>query len=133
MAIQLGVTYRNAMLDQLETTVGIIPRLNIYTGAQPSSASMTATGELIISLLLPSDWMNAASGGSKTLLGSWTGSASGSGNAGHFRILSSASVVGMQGSITATAGGGDMTLDNISVSASQTVTVTTFSLTAPGV
>ena len=132
MAIQFSVGYRNNLLDSLETTVGTIPRLNLYSGTQPSSASVADTGELA-SILLPSDWMNVASGGSKTLLGTWTGSATGGGTVGHFRLIDSASACHMQGNVTATAGGGDMTLDNTNVSASQTITVTTFSLTAPGV
>lgn len=132
MAIQLGTTYRNAMLDQLETTIGTIPRLNLHSGTQPSSASVADTG-LLASILLPSDWMGAASSGSKQLAGTWTGSATAAGTVGHFRLITSASVCEMQGTVTATGGGGDMTLDNTSVSASQTITVTTFTLTAPGV
>jgi hypothetical protein len=36
----------------------------------------------------------------------------------------------LQGSITATGGGGDMTLDNTSIASGQTITVTGFTLTA---
>jgi hypothetical protein len=35
----------------------------------------------------------------------------------------------MQGTVTATGGGGDMTLDNVSIASSQAVTVNTFTLT----
>ena len=38
----------------------------------------------------------------------------------------------MQGTITATGGGGDMTVDNTSVTAGQTVNITAFTITAPG-
>ena len=38
----------------------------------------------------------------------------------------------MQGTITATGGGGDMTLDNTNIAAGQTVNITGFTLTAPG-
>jgi hypothetical protein len=38
----------------------------------------------------------------------------------------------MQGTITASGGGGDMTLDNVSIATGQTVNVTGFTLTAPG-
>lgn len=132
MAIQLSVNYRNAMLNALETTVGTIPRLNLYSGTQPSSASIADTGELA-SILLPSDWISEGAGGSNVMLGTWSGSATAAGTVGHFRLIDSASACHMQGTVTATGGGGDMTLDNTSVSASQTITVTTFTLTAPGV
>jgi hypothetical protein len=76
--------------------------------------------------------MNAAASGTKTLLGSWTGTGITAGSAGYFR-LKPTSVTGtnavMQGSVTATGGGGDMTLDNISIASAQVVTVNSFTLT----
>jgi hypothetical protein len=36
----------------------------------------------------------------------------------------------MQGTVTATGGGGDMTVDNVSFAAAQAFTVTSFTLTA---
>jgi len=36
----------------------------------------------------------------------------------------------MQGTVTATGGGGDLELDNTSIAATQKVTITTFTLTA---
>jgi hypothetical protein len=76
--------------------------------------------------------MSAASAGSKALLGTWQDtSADATGTAAHFRIYDSTGVTcHAQGTITATGGGGDMTLDNTSIAVSQTVTVTSFSLTA---
>lgn len=38
----------------------------------------------------------------------------------------------MQGTVTATGGGGDMTLDSVAITATQSVTITAFSLTAGG-
>jgi hypothetical protein len=38
----------------------------------------------------------------------------------------------MQGTITATGGGGDMTLDNTSIASGQQVTITSFTLSAGG-
>ena len=38
----------------------------------------------------------------------------------------------MQGTITATGGGGDMTLDNTSIASAQQVTITSFTLSAGG-
>jgi len=35
----------------------------------------------------------------------------------------------MQGSVTVTGGGGDLTLDNVSIAAAQAVTITGFTLT----
>jgi hypothetical protein len=133
MAIQLGTNYRNALLDSFETTVSASPRLKIYGGTQPANCAAASGSVLIVNMLLPGDWMGAAAAGVKALSGTWSASASGSGTAGHFRIMTTGSTTEMQGSITATAGGGDMTLDNIAINENQTVTITSFSLTAPGV
>ena len=38
----------------------------------------------------------------------------------------------IQGTVTATGGGGDLTLDTITIVAGQQVTITQFTLTAPG-
>jgi hypothetical protein len=79
--------------------------------------------------------LNAASGGTKTKNGTWqlTGLPNiATSNAGYFRIhrSGSPSECDIQGTVTATGGGGDMTMDNISIAALQVVTVNTFTLTA---
>jgi hypothetical protein len=131
MAIQLSVDARNASLDSFETTTGTAAKLQIRTGAQPANCAASDTGTLLCELTLPSDWMAAASSGTKALAGSWTGTGAAGGTAAHFRIKNNAgSVTHMQGTVTATAGGGDMTLDNTSISVSQSVTITSFTLTA---
>ena len=131
MSVQLSVAVRNAQLDQIEATVGVTPFLDIRTGAQPANCSVGDAGTELEHMALPSDWMSAASAGSKAKNGTWTGTADDGGTAGHFRIKDSGDTTcHMQGSITATGGGGDMELDNVSVSNGQTITVQTFTLTA---
>lgn len=75
--------------------------------------------------------MAAASGGSKALSGTWQdASADAAGTAGHFRLYASdGTTAHMQGTVTATGGGGDMTVDNTSFAAAQSFTVTSFTLT----
>ncbi len=131
MAVQLSVAVRNARLDSIETTIGTSAVLKIRSGAQPASCATADSGTVLATLNLPTDWMAAASSGSKAILGTWQDlSADATGTAGHFRIYDSGGTVcGIQGSITATGGGGDMTLDNTSIASGQTVTITTFTLT----
>lgn len=130
-AIQLSVAVRNARLDSFETTTGTSAIMEIRTGAQPASCATASSGTVLATLALPSDWMAAASGGSKAKAGTWTdASADGTGTAGHFRVFASdGTTCHMQGSVTATGGGGDMTVDNTSFAAGQTFTVTGFTLT----
>lgn len=134
MALQLSTTYRNAMLDQFESTVGTSAKLEMFTGSQPANCAAGDSGTKLVSLSLPSDYMAAASSGSKALSGTWQGTGIAAGTAGYFRVKdSTGTTTHMQGSITATGGGGDLTLDNVSIAVSQTVTITGFTITAPGV
>jgi len=132
MTIQLDATTRNAILDAIETSIGASPTLKLRTGAQPASTATADSGTVLATLPLPADWMAAAASGSKALLGTWADSAAdASGTAGHFRVYDSAGTCRMQGSVTITGGGGNLTLDNPVLVATQTVTITGFTLTAP--
>lgn len=132
MALQFSVAVRNAMLDAIETTAGASAKLRILTGTPPANCATAQSGTLLVEVNLPADWMNAASGGTKTLLGTWQATASGTGTAGYYRIVDNAGTTcHEQGTVTATGGGGDMTVDNTSIATNQTVTITTKTLTAP--
>ncbi len=133
MAAQFSVAVRNGWLDNTESTVGASPKLRILTGAKPANCAAAETGTLLNEITCPADWMGAASAGSKVLAGSWTSTATGTGTAGYYRIMdSTGTTCHEQGSITATGGGGDMTVDNTSIASGQTVTVTAKTLTAGG-
>lgn len=130
MAVQLSVSVRNAKLDAMETTIGTAAVLKIFTGAQPANCAAANSGTELVSITLPSDWMAAASSGSKAKSGTWQATASGTGTAAHYRLYASdGTTCHSQGSVTATGGGGDLTLDNTSIASGQTVTISTFSWT----
>lgn len=131
MAIQLSTTVRNARLDTVESTIGTSAILRIRTGAAPANCATADSGTVLAEMTLPSDWMAAASGGSKALSGTWQdASANAAGTAAHFRIYDSGGTTcHIQGTVTATSGGGDMELNNTSIAIGQTVTITSFTLT----
>lgn len=131
MAVQLSTAVRNARLDVIESTIGTSAILRIRTGAAPTNCGTADSGTVLAEITCPSDWMAAASGGSKALSGSWQdASANATGTAAHFRLYDSGGTVcGMQGTVTATGGGGDMEVDNTSFASGQQFTVTTFTLT----
>lgn len=131
MAIQLSTTVRNARLDALETAIGTAPILRIRTGAAPANCAAARSGTVLASMTLPSDWLAAASGGSKALSGTWQDlTADATGTAAHFEIMdSTGTTCHLQGTVTLTGGGGDMTVDNTSIATNQQVTVTGFTLT----
>jgi hypothetical protein len=130
MALQLSETMRNNQAAQFEATIGTAPKLQIRSGAPPANCGTADSGTLLCEITLPSDWLGAATAGVVALIGTWTGTAVAAGTAGHFRIKDSAgSVTGAQGTITATGGGGDMTVNNVSIASTQEVTVSSFSYT----
>ena len=125
MAFQYSVAVRNAALDAKETTIGLTAVLKIFSGAEPANCAAADPTGLLVTITLPSDWMNAASSGAKTKLGTWSNAASGTGTAASWRLYASdGTTCGMQGNMT------DMTLDNTSIAAAQLVTVNTFTITA---
>ena len=131
MALQLSDAVRNARLDAIEASIGTSAVLKIRTGAPPANCAAADSGTVLATLTLPSDWMAAASGGSKALAGSWSdASADATGTAAHFRLYASdGATCGLQGTVTATGGGGDMTVDNTSFASGQAFSVTSFTLT----
>lgn len=134
MALQYGVSLRNNRLDAVETTVGTAPKLQLRSGAPPANCAAAATGTMVCEITLPADWLVAASAGTKSKTGTWSGTGDAGAGAGtsvaHFRVLDSAGTTcHMQGTVTATGGGGDMTMTNVSVASGQSVTVDTFTLT----
>lgn len=132
MALQLSVAARNAGLDAYETAVGTSAILKIRTLAPPATCATADTGTVLATLNLQSDWMGAAAAGVKAKAGTWSDtSADATGTAAHFRIYASdGTTCHFQGTVTISAGGGDMTLDSVSITIGQTVTINTFTLTA---
>jgi hypothetical protein len=132
MALQFSVTVRNAMLDAIETAISTSAVLKIRSGSAPATCATADSGTVLASLTLPSDWMSAASSGSKAMTGTWSdSSADNTGTAAHWRLYASdGTTCHAQGTVTVTGGGGDMTVDNTSFASGQAFSVTSFSITA---
>jgi hypothetical protein len=131
MTFQFSTTVRNARLDAIETAIGTAPILKIRTGAAPANCGTADSGTVLATLTLPSDWLANASSGSKAKSGTWEdSSADATGTAAHFRIYDSGGTTcHIQGDVTATGGGGALTLDNTSIATGQDVVITSFTIT----
>jgi hypothetical protein len=130
MALQYSASIYLARLDQIEVSAGTAPLLRIFSGAIPANCAAADSGTLLATITLPTDWMNPASGTTKTLLGTWTGTASSGFGATptHFRIWNAGGTVcHIQG--TAGIGSGDLSVDG-TITAGQAITVTSFAITA---
>lgn len=130
MAVQFSVAVRNARLDAIETQIGASAKLQIWSGSMPASTATASSGTKLVEFALAADWAANASGGSKSFNGSPSSVGLAGGTAGYYRIVDSAGTTcHMQGTVTATGGGGDMTIDNTSIALNQTVNITSFSMT----
>lgn len=88
--MQHSTAVRNALLDAIETTIGASPKLRFHTGAMPANCAAARTGTQLLDATLPSDFMAAASGGTKALTGTWQGTAGAGGFAGYYSIMDNA-------------------------------------------
>lgn len=124
MAFQEGVLLRNARLNAITTNLGASSTLKVFSGAEPANCAAADPSGLLATITLPATPFASASAGAMALSGSWTVSASGTGTAASWRIYDSSANCAIQGNTT------DMTFNNTSIASGQTVTVTSFTITA---
>ena len=130
MSVQLSTTARNARLAAIATAIGASGILKIWTGSLPANCAASDTGTQVASPALPAAPFAAPAGGAMSMAGTWEdSSADAAGTAGYFRIYDGSAVCHLQGTVSATGGGGDMTVDNVVFAAGQDFKVTSFSLT----
>jgi hypothetical protein len=131
MTVQMSDLLRNDMLDAITTRLGAGWKLKLRTGAQPATVA-TASSGTVIATFTPT--ATAASSGTKVMVSGTPieVNASAAGTIGHYELTTSGDVVHERGSVTATGAGGDMTVDNTSVTSGQAVRITAFTKTAPG-
>lgn len=126
---------REAMLNAYEQIIAG-GTLEIRTGAHPTNTTDADTGTLIANATFPSDWMGAASGGTKLVNPGLTVTglpAAGAGLlAGHYRLKGPGGTVDDQGSITISGGGGDATMVNPTIVNGQTFQINIWTLNING-
>jgi hypothetical protein len=135
MTIQLSVAVRNAMLDAIETAIGAGAVIKMRSGAQPASNAAADSGTVIATITTAADFMAAASAGAKAFssLPLIDASADSAGTIGHYRVYAAdGTTCHMQGTVTLTGGGGDMTVDNNVVQANQQFSITSWSINMNG-
>lgn len=128
--MQIDNVTRNAMLDAL---TGLINNgtVKIYEGTPPG-VSNPAVGTLLATLTLGSPAFQPAGGGSTlaNAVGPDT-AADTNGTAQYYRVLDSSGNARHEGSVSTTAGTGDMKLVDIAIQAGEPVEITSWSITQP--
>ncbi|MEO3922706.1 hypothetical protein ABGB07_02305 [Micromonosporaceae bacterium B7E4] len=141
MATRISTAARNASADAIVALInggsgaGV---LRIYTGTQPAGPGSSPTGTLLVSCTLSDPAFAGAVSGSAALdvTPSVTASATADGTAGWFRLLDSTEAAStglgvLDGSVTATGGGGELTLATTTITTGLTVTITAGTVTMP--
>ena len=124
----------NGVVDLLDGGAGA-GYIEIRTGSQPATVATAASGTLLGTLTLSDPAFGNASAASPSVatasaITSDT-NADATGTAGWFRAYDSAGTAIIDGSITATGGGGDMTLDSVSIVAGGTIALTSWTVSHP--
>lgn len=133
MTVQFATDVRNAQANAVESTIGTTPVLKFFTGAQPANCAAANSGTELASITLPSDWLGAAASGAVAMVGTWDDAIAETGTAAHFRVYASdGTTCKIQGSVTTSGGGGDMTVTTTSFVEAQPIEVLTFTLTQGG-
>ena len=127
MALAYSTTLRNAMLDAITTAAGNAALLRIYDGSRPATGGTATT--LLAELTCGTPFAASASGGVLTL-GSITqdSSANATGTATWFRIVKSDGTTHVLDGSVGTSGS-DLNLTTTSITSTQPVSVTSFTIT----
>ncbi len=131
MAVQYSTTLINTRLDAVETALGASGLLRISSGATAANVAAADAGTELIVITLPADSWNAASSGTMTKNGTWSGTATGGAAATptQARFKTSGATVHMQ--MSCGIGSGDISFDG-TITSGQTVTISTGTLTGAG-
>jgi hypothetical protein len=136
MTIRIPVASRNAaanaVADLIDAGAGS-GLLRIYSGSQPASADLAATGTLLATFILNDPAFGSAGSGTTTLSVAPSLSTTGlaAGDAGWFRAVDSTGATVLDGSVTAAGGGGDLIVSTITVSIGLTLQLTAGTITMP--
>lgn len=133
MAIRLPVARRNAAVDAILSVLDAGGTIEIRTGAQPAAADDAASGTLLATYTLAVPAFGDAATGTATLDATPVLTATGvaAGTAGWFRAKDTSAATVMDGSVTASGGGGDFIVATTTVSVGLTVRLTAGTVTMP--
>lgn len=136
MATRLSTASRNAAVNAITALVDAdvgAGAIHVRTGGQPASANDPATGTLLASFVLADPSWGAAVTGVATLDATPVLSTVGlaDGTAGWFRMTDNSGDTVLDGSVTITAGGGQLELNTTTISTGSTVEITAGTLTMP--
>jgi len=129
MSISVTVAATQSMGAALATAIGASSTIKIYSGSKPATPETGATGTLLVTVAISGSF--TSSSGALTAADPAAASPAASGTAGYFRLATSGGTAILDGTVTATGGGGDMTLGSTTISTGVNVDLGVPTITVP--
>ena len=130
MALTLAVaTATQPMGAALATSIGAGATIEIRSGAEPATPETAASGTLLATVTVAGSFTSTL--GVLTAADPASASPAASGTAGHFRLKQSGGTAVMDGTVTATGGGGDMQLGSTTITIGVPVDLGVPTITVP--
>jgi len=114
MALTVAAASAQAMGVALATDIGASAVIEIRSGTKPATPETAASGTLLVSITISGSFTSTTNG-TLTAADPAAASPAASGTAGYFRLKKSGGTAVLDGTVTATGGGGDMTLGSTSI------------------
>jgi hypothetical protein len=131
MALGMSTTVRNNMLDAITAQAGASAKLRFYDGTRPAATGGTATtllAELICNATAFAPAASTGIGGVLTLNAITSATASASGTATWFRIVTSGGTFVLDGNVGTS--GSDLNMSAVVFSSGATIAVSAYTITA---
>jgi UDP-N-acetylmuramyl tripeptide synthase len=123
--LKYSASLKNAQQDAITTKLGANCLIQIYSGTQPANPDTAITSQVLLATLTGNaTFAPAASGGTLTLNSITSGTAGNTGTATWFRLATSGGTAHIDGTVGTS--GSDLNLNNTSINATQTVSVTSW-------
>ncbi len=129
MALTVAAASAQAMGSALATNIGSSAVIEIRSGSKPATPETTASGTLLVSITISGSF--TSSGGVLTAADPAAVAPTASGTAGYFRVKTSGGTAVLDGTVTATGGGGDMQLGSTTISTGVNVDLGVPTITVP--
>lgn len=131
MALKYGLVARTNRMNQLNTDIGTSAILTLVTATRPGNVANALTGTRVANFTCNASSFAAILNGVLTANPFANAVASAGGTVTHFRLFKSDGTTGViDGDVSTT--GADLNLDNNIIASGQTVSISSFAITAAG-
>jgi hypothetical protein len=129
MALTISALAAQAMGAALATDIGSAATIEIRSGAKPATPETAASGTLLATVVISGSF--TSTGGVLTSANPAAVTIAATDTAGHFRVKTSGGTAKLDGTVTASGGGGDMELATVALVSGASLDLGVPSITVP--